>query len=523
MTKKIFKKMILMTLLVISFLSSDAQRPKGHRWYKGIDTPTNKWLRSQYDGSQPWSSLWNISKEEAVKMQLFNLSQSFKMAGSQKPVEAGHLYWMIENSSVETVPGGTVFTNTLVRDDGVAVSFVDTVARDGEKFFVAVVKGRKIAWAKATCLQSTVLVQGEIAPEQKTEEEPRIEETVYAQTPAPEVKVYEGDVNVEAPIVNVIDSTGDTYITNNYIQETPPQDQGWQQQPVQQQFVGGGGVFAQASIGWGQTPVCSNWGNSVYYGSRNGGGVTCGGGGSSNNQPVNVYVDVYNNNVNNNTNNNTIDIDIEEPHVYHPPTGGGPVDPGSGDPPVDGGGGLDGPIDPESRFSRNVGATRNPTQNVAYSNTTPSRNNRVVIPQQQQRNVNSNNIPAVKKNDRAVSNTSPRFVPGRNPQVQQQNTEAKPRMFASHSANERNNGGNSSGTQVRSGNSQSRNYQQRNNGNQSNYQQRTPKYQKIIPQQNTQPRQNQMGQARPVGGGNNGGSPQNGRNFQPQGGGFARR
>ncbi len=525
---KIFKKLILMACVVVSISSTvDAQRPKGHKWYKG-SSATKEWMMSQYNGQEVWSPLWNISKDEAIKAHLFNLTQSFKMLGVDKKIETGHLVWMIENSVVETVPGGTIFTNTLVKDDGVAVSFVDTVTEDGEKFFVTEYKGTKIAWAKATCLQSTVLVQGKITPESKPATETQ---TTYTYASTPEVNVYDGDVNVEAPIVNVIDSTGDTYVTNNYYQQSD--DRQYQQpQPYYGSGYGNAGVYAQASIGWGvQQPFCGNtWGNSMYYGPRGGGGVVCGGG-SSNNQPVNVYVDVYNNNVNNNTNNNNIDIDIQDPHVYHPPTGGGPVDPGPGDPPVDGGGVGDGPIDPESRFNRNVGMTRKSTPNVAYN--TSSRSNRVVQRQTSSqpassnsgavstpvRDVRSTRSNGVRGNTQTTSTPAPvRTAP------QQQNSEAKPRMFASRAANERSSG-NTSPAQSRTGNSQPRYNQQQRAGGQSNYQQRSPQQQvSTAPRQNSQPRQT-MSQSRPMGGGSRptGNMNRGGNNARSAGAGFARR
>lgn len=519
---KIFNKLILIALMSISFMSADAQRPKGHRWYKGTDTPTKEWLRSQYDGSDTWSPSWNISREEAVKMQLFNLEQSFKMAGSQKKVEPGHLYWMIENSQIETVPPGTVFTNTLVRNDGVAVSFVDTVAKDGEKFFVAKVNNRKIAWAKAACLQSTVLVSSE----PKSSEPEEVYEpvsTIVAQTP--DVKVYGGDVTVGAPNVYVIDSTGDTYITNNYIQQD-------QYQPLQQQPYFGAqmntGLYAQASIGWGmQQPFCNPWGNSMYYGPRGGGGYVCGNGGS-NNQPINVYVDVYNNNVNTNTNTNTNTITFEQdPHIYHPPTGG-PVDPTGGDP-VDGGGVDDGPIDPESRYStanvgynptRNQRSVRQPQSSQTTAVRTSSRNTEASAPVRNLRSESSKSSGVsrgVTRNNTQPAPATVRSAPAR----QQQNSEAKPRMFASRAANER--GGNTS-AQSRSGNSQPR-YNQQQGGGRQNYQpSQSNRSSSVAPRQNYQAQpQMRMSQARPAGGGSNGGSPQNGRNFQPQGGGFARR
>jgi hypothetical protein len=358
---KLFTNLILMAGMVMSFATVDAQRPSGHRWYGAKDGSLDL-LNKQIKGSS-WSQDWRISRDEAVNAYMFNLDQGLKMLGPTREFGIREFVHVLQNSTEESIPGGIRFTNTLVQDDGKVAPFEDTVAEDGEKFFVYTdnVTGGKIAWAKATCMQSTLLVM----PGNKTPAPlaPAPDKTVYAQTP--EVNITTGDVNVAAPIVTVVDSTGNTYITNNYNEPAartaePYYNQGYATAPIGMGMGMGAGLYAQASFGLGmQQPVCNTWANSMYYGPRTGGGyvIPSGGGGSStSNQPVNVFVDVYNNidntNTNSNTNNNNVEVPFyQDPHIYnpHPNPGGGPVDPPNGNPPTGGTGTGGGPSDPENK------------------------------------------------------------------------------------------------------------------------------------------------------------------------------
>ncbi len=334
--------------MVMSFATVDAQRPSGHRWYGGNDGSIEK-LSQEIKGNS-WSKDWRISREEAVSAYVFNLNQGFKMLGSTNEFGIPEFMHVLQNSTVQTLPPGTVFTNTLVDDAGKPIAFIDTVGKDGEKFFVYTdtKTGDKIAWAKASCMQSGLAV---VKGNNPVLPAPVITPTqvVYAQTPTPEVNVTTGDVHVAPPIVTVVDS-GDTYITNNYNQssERVGEQPYYNQAPIQQcggMGMGmGAGLYAQASFGWGmQQPMCNTWGNSMYYGPRGGGGyvIPSGGGGSnSSNQSTNVYVDIYNNidNTNNNTSTNTNNNNVEAPFWqmphYYPggyPTGGNPTEPGNGE------------------------------------------------------------------------------------------------------------------------------------------------------------------------------------------------
>lgn len=359
---KIFKNLILMALMAVAItgFAQDAQKTySGDKISHKEDTSIPDFV-AQMTGEKECQL--TVSKSEMVGALHQSQKKTFENIGREyqdgylsyalEHLESKRFTGTIENGYKDLATSKIKWVEQKVTDIPV---YGYVLKSGGKKYFIAVVKEN----CYNPIVGYAVLEDEQVQPSQ---------EVVVERGVAPSQSV--GDITQTVTVLP--DTSGNTYITNNYYEQQP---QMAAQQFIQSPSYGYGDNYLSAGFGVGfgassSFGVCgaSLWSNNVgcYSGPRGGGGsVSCGGGGSVvNNNYSYTYIDnSYTDNSWSFTDNSIHIHDSfnQDPHVVHPPTGGGSVDPPSGDPPIYAGG--VGAVDPEARIKNRMLSSLTKNQN----------------------------------------------------------------------------------------------------------------------------------------------------------------